>query len=613
LLLLLLLLLLFVELKLMMRSNPPYILWSLCLVGSLSLSCSSDQASPKNGSASLLSAKTSQDCKSDCDIDSNDQREEDHLNPLVTKKRPHGPSHPGQSPFQGDAYLPYDLDGIRTIDGSNNNIYYPDLGAAGSLLVRQIPSAYEDGTDAPSGSDRPNPRAISNAVVDQEGKNIPNQKGTSDFIWQWGQFLDHDIDLTEGAEPTEPMPIDVPSGDQYFDPADTGTVQMPLSRSVYKTHNGVREQVNDITAFVDASNVYGSDEDRAKELRTMDGTGQLKVSTGNFLPFNVNNFSNAPSDSETFFLAGDIRANEQLGLTAMHTLFVREHNRLALLIKKKNPGYSGKQIYHLARALVGAEMQVITYNEFLPALLGDGYLRPYKGYKKNVDPSIANVFSTAAYRFGHSTLSPVIRRLDANGDSIAAGDLALKDAFFDPSKLADGGLAPIMRGLAAQVHQKVDVHVVDGLRNFLFGPPGAGGFDLASLNIQRGRDHGLPSYNEARIAYGLAPAVDFHDVTTDPVLADKLASVYGDVEKLDIWIGGLAEDHAYDSLLGPLFRTIVGDQFERLRDGDRFWYKRTLSKKWVKYVEGMSLAKIIRLNSDAGEELPDDVFFVSAP
>src|SRR5690606_5728742 len=121
-------------------------------------------------------------------------------------------------------------------------------------------------------------------------------------------------------------------------------------------------------------------------------------SAGNNLPYNVDGLPNAPDATEDFFVAGDVRANEQLGLTAMHTLFVREHNFLANKIRKKHPLYSGKQIYQLARALVGAEMQKITYSEFLPVLLGSHALRPYRGYKKSVNPSIANVFSTAAYR-----------------------------------------------------------------------------------------------------------------------------------------------------------------------------------------------------------------------
>ena len=160
-----------------------------------------------------------------------------------------------------------------------------------------------------------------------------NWKRATDFLWQWGQFLDHDIDLTE-SNTSEPFFITVPSGDPWFDPLDTGTLQMPFFRSMSDIFTGTdpsnpRQQLNGITAFIDASNVYGSDPQRAAALRTNDGTGRLKVSDGDFLPYNIDGLPNAPGNGPEFFLAGDVRANEQVALTAMHTLFVREHNRLA--------------------------------------------------------------------------------------------------------------------------------------------------------------------------------------------------------------------------------------------------------------------------------------------
>ena len=107
-----------------------------------------------------------------------------------------------------------------------------------------------------------------------------------------------------------------------------------------------------------------------------------------------------------------IRANEQVGLTALHTLFVREHNRLADVLVSENPGLNGNEIYEFARKIVGAQMQAITYNEFLPLLLGPDAIGPYGGYNPGVDPTITNEFSTAAYRFGHTMVSPSLLRVD---------------------------------------------------------------------------------------------------------------------------------------------------------------------------------------------------------
>jgi hypothetical protein len=311
------------------------------------------------------------------------------------------------------------------------------------------------------------------------------------------------------------------------------------------------------------------------------------------------------------FLAGDVRANEQVGLTAMHTLFVREHNRLAAEIAHSDPTLSGEAIYQRARALVAALMQAITYREFLPALLGRGTIRPYRGYDPEVDARIANAFSTAAYRFGHSAISPTLLRLGPDGDPIEHGPLSLREAFFSPDRLRqEGGIEPILRGLAAQRHQRIDVHIVDELRNFLFGDAGSGGLDLACLNIQRGRDHGLPSYAAARVAYGLPPAQDFLDVSRDPATQERLAAVYRNVEDVDLWIGGLAEDPVERSQLGPLFTRMLAHQFEALRDGDRFWYARSLPPSLVARIRATRLSDVIRRNTGIGGEIPKDVFHV---
>jgi len=505
----------------------------------------------------------------------------------------------------------------RTLDGSHNNPFDPTLGQAGTALLRIAEPDYADGVSAPAGSGRPSARAVSNAVHAQT-THVPNPAGASDFIWQWGQFLDHDIDLTEPAHPAEPSDIPVPAGDPFFDPFATGTQLIPLSRSLWSPTTGTgpgnpRQQVNQITAFIDASNLYGSDPARAAALRANDGMGRLATSTGGLLPFNTAGLPNAGGPDAGLFLAGDVRANEQVALTAMHTLFMREHNRIADALRRRHPGWGGDRIYRRTRRIVGALIQKITYDEFLPVLLGPGALAPYTGYDPGVDPRIANLFSTAAYRFGHSMLSPTLLRLGADGEPITEGHLALRDAFFAPFRITDeGGIDPLLRGLAAQVAQDVDVFVVDDVRNFLFGPPGSGGFDLPALNIQRGRDHGLPSYNDGREALGLARRASFAEVTSDPAVQARLASVYADVDEVDAWTGGLAEDAVPGALVGELVSTVLVEQFEALRDGDRFWYQGPfgLHGRGRRTVEATTLADVIRRNTGIGVELPDDPFHV---
>jgi len=494
----------------------------------------------------------------------------------------------------------------RTISGAGNNLSNPGWGAAPAAFVRVSPARYEDGVQAPSGSERPNPRTISNIVIDQPAS-VPSSRGVSDMFWQWGQFLDHDITLAPLIDPLEPFDIPVPTGDVFFDPFGTGTQVIPLERTLYLMINGVREQVNINTAFIDASQVYGSDEARALELRTLDGTGRLKMSEGNQLPFNVNGIFNFPvNDDPRFYLAGDVRVTEQVGLTSIHTVFAREHNMLAEALRDALPDASGEEIYQLARRLVSAQMQHITYHEFLPLLLGPAALGDYNGYDPDVNATIATEFSTAAYRVGHTLLSPRLQRLNRSTKSIAEGPLALRDAFFSPETyVGSGGPDTFLRGLAAQMAQHVDAFVIADVRNFLFGPPGAGGFDLPSLNIQRGRDHGLGGYNHIREAYGLAPRASFAEVSSDPVVQQRLAQAYASVDDIDLWVGCLAEDHFSDAMVGETIFTIARDQFLRLRDGDRFFYENDLPPHLLAFVKSQTLSDLIRRNTDIGKEIPD--------
>ncbi|MEM8770376.1 MAG: peroxidase family protein [Pseudomonadota bacterium] len=540
---------------------------------------------------------------------------------------PAGPPAPPPPPPAASTERPDMINGLETrhLDGTENNEFFPDIGSTFERLARLGNPDYADFISALAGPTRESPRLISNAVNDQGGADTPNTFGTSDFLWQWGQFLDHDIDLTGGFFDPDPdalsADIPVPTGDPFFDPMSTGVQVIGFTRSRFDPTTGdalgnPRQQINEITSWIDASNVYGSSDERLDALRVGADSPFLATSdNGTLLPLNTEGVENdngpMGGDPADFFLAGDIRANEQVGLTVMHTLFVREHNRLAQILTDMFPDNTPNEIFFLTRRLVAAEMQIITFNEFLPALLGANAIGASPGYNFLINTNIINEFSTAAFRFGHSALSPNLLRLDENLDPIAAGPLALRDAFFRPTELLSTGadIEPVLRGLAIQPHQQIDQQIIDDVRNFLFGPPGAGGFDLAALNIQRGRDHGLPSYNDMREAVGLARAADFSDVTSDAGLQADLAAAYATVDDIDLWVGGLSEDAVADSQLGELFTEILVIQFTRLRDGDRFWYERDLTAAELSLVGDITLADVIRNNTGIADEIPDNVFF----
>jgi hypothetical protein len=433
----------------------------------------------------------------------------------------------------------------------------------------------------------------------------------------WGYIYD-----SYNKAPTEHLPITVPIGDPQFDPLAAGDKTIAFRRAEFFPGTGSsvsdpRLHPNKVSSFIDASMVYGSNDGVSHALRLIDGSGKLKTSDGDLLPVNnletfpsgvLPNDNNGPIPADQLLVAGDVRSQENPVLAAIHTIFVREHNRKADEIKAGNPNWSDEEIYQAARRWVSGLIQHITYQEFLPAMVGSSVLPAYSGYQTNVNPGISPLFSTAAFRVGHTLQTNEIERLDASGQSLPGGPLSLRDVFFNPNPLKTDGVDPYLRGLVATSAQQVDLQVIDDLRNFLFGPPGAGGMDLAALNIQRGRDMGLPSYNQARRDMGLPAVASFGQITSNAAVASALEAVYGDVEQIDLWVGGLAEDHVPGGTVGTLFATIIKDQFRRSRDGDRFWYENgQFSASELAALRATSLADVLERNSGV-VDLPSNIF-----
>lgn len=504
----------------------------------------------------------------------------------------------------------------QSINGTGNNLQNPEYGAVDAPLTNIAPLAYSDGFSTPNGQNRPNPRTISNAISQQEG-NILDPNGLTNLTTFFGQFLDHDLSLTSDSQ--RPINIPVPAGDEFLDPQGNGNVVIGVEDSQFIAGTGTdpsnpRQLPNEITAFIDGSNIYGSEEERTEFLRSLEG-GKLKVSEGNLLPFNdgtvEHNDNPTRQDPTTLFVAGDVRANENVVLTSIHTLFVQEHNRIADELTQAHPEWTDEQLFQRARQINTAQLQSVIYNEYLPALLGNDALSDYTGYNPNINPGIDRTFSNAAFRLGHTQLSSEIVRFDNNGEVIPQGNLTLSKVFFPRGEvLQETGINPILRGISSTQSQKVDNQIIDDVRNLLFGvgrPGTVSARDLAAINIQRGRHNGLADYNTIRESFGLSRVTSFTEITSDIEKQATLEELYGTVDNIDFFVGMLAEDLLPGASVGESVSAVLSQQFENLRDGDRFYYENVFNPEEIAAIESTTFSDIIRRNTDT-TSIQDNAF-----
>uniref|UniRef100_A0A2K5WIC2 Lactoperoxidase n=1 Tax=Macaca fascicularis TaxID=9541 RepID=A0A2K5WIC2_MACFA len=546
----------------------------------------------------------------------------------------------------------------RTITGDCNNRRKPALGAANRALARWLPAEYEDGLSLPfgwtpgktrNGFPLPLAREVSNKIVGYLNEEGVLDQNRSLFFMQWGQIVDHDLDFAPDTELGSSeyskaqcdeyciqgdncFPIMFPPNDPK---ARTQGKCMPFFRAgfvcptpPYKSL--AREQINALTSFLDASFVYSSEPSLASRLRNLSSPlGLMAVNQEvsdhglPYLPYD----SKKPSPCEFInttarvpcFLAGDSRASEHILLATSHTLFLREHNRLARELKRLNPQWDGEKLYQEARKILGAFVQIITFRDYLPILLGDHmqkWIPPYQGYNESVDPRISNVF-TFAFRFGHLEVPSSVFRLDENYQPWGPEpELPLHTLFFNTWRMVkDGGIDPLVRGLLAKKSKlmKQNKMMTGELRNKLFQPTHRiHGFDLAAINTQRCRDHGQPGYNSWRAFCDLSQPQTLEELNTvlkNKMLAKKLLGLYGTPDNIDIWIGAIAEPLVERGRVGPLLACLLGKQFQQIRDGDRFWWENpgVFTKEQKDSLRKMSFSRLVCDNTRI-TKVPRDPF-----
>ncbi|XP_056907549.1 eosinophil peroxidase isoform X1 [Takifugu flavidus] len=576
-----------------------------------------------------------------------------------------------QRPSCGPGCLP---ERYRSITGECNNRQHPRWGAANTPYSRWLPPEYEDAWGAPRGWDPghtyhnatlPPVRLVSQEVLFTRNDNISLDSALSHLLVEWGQWIDHDIVQTPQSPSTASFrsgadctlscsreapcfPIQIP----LSDPRNGTQSCMPFFRSAPSCVAGTlsqrrREQLNAITSYVDASMVYGSSAGLALALRNRSSPlGSMALNSQHsdhdlaYMPFlprmqahldpcgprnsslsgGSSRRSERPGNNTSCFQAGDSRANEHLGMIALHTLFLREHNRLVEELHLLNPHWSPDILYQEARKIMGAIHQILTWDHYLPRVLGEEamvrLMPPYRGYNPNVDPSIANVFATAAFRFAHVTVQPVVTRL---GPGYTANSqhppLPLHNSLFASWRIVqEGGIDPVLRGLLLSPAklQTPGQMMVEELTERLFQAQGGVPFDLAALNLQRGRDHGLPGYGSWRRFCGLLvpnTTTELAEILHNLTLAHTFQLLYGTPHNIDVWVGAISEPAPPGGRVGPLLSCLLSRQFRALRDGDRFWWEKegVFTKAQRERLRSVSLSRIICDNSHIAR-VPADPF-----
>ncbi|XP_028142829.2 uncharacterized protein LOC114336668 [Diabrotica virgifera virgifera] len=532
---------------------------------------------------------------------------------------------------------------FRTYTGHCNNLRNPGYGKALTTFIRLLPSQYEDGISKArvtgvTGFALPNPRIVSR-VIHPDISNLHSRYTL--MTMQYAQLVDHDLTLTpihKGFEESIPDcrscnsrftvhpecdPLPIPAGDDYYPEFNITTGERMCLHSMRslpgQQHFGPREQINMNSAFLDGSMIYGENPCKAGMLRTNGGLMNYTIHPirGKDLLPQTHKHPECKSRSGLCFIAGDPRASEQPALTALHTVFMREHNRISDFIRKINPHWDEEKIFENVRKIVIALFQQITYNEFLPRILGwnamnvyDLKLSPngyFKSYNPTCNPTIVNEFAAAAFRIGHSLLRPHIPRVSPTYE-VVNPPILLRDGFFKMDMMMRENMVDeITRGLISTPIETLDQFITGEVTNHLFEDRRIpfSGIDLIARNLQRARDHGIPSYNNYRAFCNLKRAYSFDDLSREmtPDSIARLKSIYAHVDDIDLFPGGMSEISLRGAMVGPTFGCIIGIQFRQLKKCDRFWFENEdpvvrFTEHQLAEIRKITLAKILCDNMD---------------
>ncbi|XP_071481844.1 peroxidasin homolog pxn-1-like [Diadema antillarum] len=551
----------------------------------------------------------------------------------------------------------------RRIDGACNNKANPEWGKSSWPLRRLANNSYVDNVYKPVAG-LPNPREVSvefRAVENDFQGPDPDPSGTM-LLAIMGQFIDHDIALvplfnescdncSSDSASFTCSPIKIAQDDPFYQGHDL-CMEVPRSLGVpgwladRDSTEGSREHVNDITSYLDGSQIYGSTYKHARELRTKLSECTYSAKLRTFDPSTNVAYKGPdglkpqlPHDTHNTMcadkidglcdcgLGGDERAAEQPVLTALHTIFVRFHNDIADQLEKLNGhAWTEEKIYNESRKIAVGIWQHIVYNEYLPALLGPAVAHlkqleikpagvPVPAYDPELDATISNVFAAAAFRLGHSQIPSLLERR-AN-DNSQLEPLPLHLAFFNALPVYDhakNGVNGLLLGNIAQRLNKIDRHFANAITGNLFFERESGfGLDLLAINIQRAREHGLQPYAVYRELCSPNETItsweDLAKLFSDKSVFDKLIKIYGKdgFRDVDPFVGFMSEEHVPGGRVGHTLACLIGEQFRRFRLGDRFWYETAspagFTEEQLKAIKSMTMSRVLCDTLDNPEEL----------
>ncbi|CAI5438989.1 unnamed protein product [Caenorhabditis angaria] len=525
---------------------------------------------------------------------------------------------------------------FQKYDGWYNNLANIKWGSAGSRLHRDAPSNYQDGVYAVNNS-LPSARALSNLLFKGES-GIPNTRNVTTLLAFFSQVVAYEIMKSNGVScPLETLRIPVPKYDEVFDKKGEDNTEIPFIRAKYdkSTGNGLnspREQINEVTSWLDGSFIYGTSEPWVASLRSFKN-GRLLEGVPGYPPLNNPHIPlNNPAppqihrlmSPDRLFMLGDSRVNENPGLLSFGLILFRWHNFLADRINIDHPDWTDEQTFQAARRFVIASLQKIIAYDFVPALLGGIELDPYTKYMPHVPPGISHAFSAAAFRFPHSIVPPAMllrkrgKKCEFRTEVGGYPALRLCQNWWNAQDIVrEYSVDEIVLGMASQIAERDDNIVVEDLRDYIFGPMHFSRLDVVASSIMRGRDNGLPPYNVLRRVFSLEPKtwqtinVEFYKNHREKI--EALKELYsGNIDALDSYVGGMLEGG--ENGPGELFIAIIKDQFQRIRDGDRFWFENRLNGLFndqeIENIRKWTLRDIIKATTDIDETmLQKDVFF----